>query len=147
MDIVYHSKSKWQKRICYCFDSQNNTGKNTLTNTICELFKGYSIDNVNKIDEIVGRNNSLLENRKLIVCNELSSADSNQFIDFDTLKSAITEKSIVISEIYQLSRPAENVVNLIFLSNHDCLIQILKGDRRCVVSETSDARKNDFWIL
>lgn len=53
------------------------SGKNTFTNTICELLKGYSIDNVNKIDEIVGRNNSLLENRKLIVCNELSSADSN----------------------------------------------------------------------
>ena len=84
-----------------------------------------------------------MKNRKLIVCNELSSADSNHFIDFETQKSAITEKSIVISEIYQLSRPAENVVNLIFLSNHDCLIQILKGDR-CVVSESSDARKNDF---
>ena len=119
------------------------SGKNTFTNTICELLKGYSIDNVNKIDEIVGRNNSLLENRKLIVCNELSSADSNQYIDFDTLKSIITEKSIIISEKYQPSRPAENVVNLIFLSNHDCPIQILKGDRRYVVSETSDARIND----
>ena len=123
------------------------TGKNTFTNAICQLLKGYSVENVNKIDNIVGKNNSLLENKKLIICNELSSADSNQFIDFDTLKSIITETSIIISEKYQPSRASENVVNLIFVSNHDCPIQILKGDRRYVVSETSAEKIDDkeYW--
>ena len=123
---------------------KEGTGKNTFTDSICHLLKGYSEDNINKIDQIVGSYNSLLENKKLIICNELSSADNNQFIDFDTLKSVITEKTIIISEKYQPSRPAENVVNLIFLSNHDCPVRLYQGDRRYVVSETSSARKDDF---
>lgn len=89
----------------------------------------------------------------LIICNELSSADSNKYLNSDALKSVITENTIDINQKNIPVRTAENVCNLILVSNDFIPIKIEQGDRRYVVTEVSDktiltilARYWIYWI-
>ena len=123
---------------------KQGTGKTCFTNRICKLLKGYSKKNVTNIDDIVGKFNASIENNKLIVCNELTSAEANKYLNSDALKSVITEKQIEINQKNEKVRTCENVCNLIIVSNNDAPIKIENGDRRYVVLETSAIHKDDF---
>lgn len=58
-------------------------GKTIFCNMISKLLKGYAIKNSNNIEHIIGKLNTLIENKKLIVCNELESVDTNKYINLD----------------------------------------------------------------
>ena len=120
------------------------TGKTMFTNRISKLLKGYSKKNVTNIDHIVGKFNTAIENNKLIVCNELASAETNKYLNSDALKSVITEKQVEINQKNEKVRTCENVCNLIIVSNNDAPIKIENGDRRYVVLEASSVHKGDF---
>ena len=81
---------------------------------------------------------------KLIVCNELSSVETNKYLNHDALKSIITEKEAVINQKNMPERSIENVVNLIMVSNNFNSVKIEAGDRRYVVMEVSDKYKGNF---
>ena len=51
------------------------TGKNVFTNVICKLMARYANENVTSIESVVGKFNAVLENKKLLVLNELQSID------------------------------------------------------------------------
>lgn len=119
------------------------TGKNVFTNVLCHLMNRYSNKNLTNIDHIVGKYNQSIEGMKLIVCNELSSAETNKYLNSDSLKSVITENQTDIRQMYLPVHPAQNVVNLILLSNNATPIKIENGDRRYVVSVVSDKYKGD----
>lgn len=114
------------------------TGKNTITDTWSELLAGYSIPNVSRIESIVGRFNSAIENKKLIVCNEMSSTEMNTVNIFDRLKAMITEPTIDIEVKGIDVRNAQNVSNYIFLSNNFNPIKITSGDRRYFIITPSE---------
>ena len=97
---------------------KEGTGKNVFTNVLCKLLGRYANPNLTNISHIVGRFNGALEDKKLIVCNELSSADTNKYLNSDALKSVITDKTVNIETKGIDSRLRENVVNLILVSNH-----------------------------
>lgn len=80
---------------------------------------------------------------KLIVCNELSSAETNKYLNSDSLKSVITEKIITIEEKNISPRIAENVCNLILVSNNDVPVKLEYGDRRYVAINVSNKYKGN----
>ena len=96
------------------------------------------------INHIVGNFNTAIEDKKLIVCNELSSADTNKYLNSDTLKAVITERKVNIEAKGVDARLRENVVNLILVSNHFGPIKITANDRRYLIIETSNKRCKDF---
>ena len=122
---------------------KQGTGKNAFTNVLCDLMKRYSNRNITKIDSIVGKFNASIENMKLIVCNELSSVETNKYLNHDALKSVITEKEAVINQKNMPERSIENVANLIMVSNNFNVAKVESGDRRYVVTEVSDKYKGD----
>ena len=130
--------------IALVLTGKQGTGKNVFTNVLCDLMKKYSNRNLTNIDNIVGKFNASIENKTLIVCNELSSAESNKYLNSDALKSVITENTIDINQKNMPVRTAENVCNLILVSNDFIPIKIEQGDRRYVVTEVSDKYKGDF---
>ena len=67
------------------------TGKNVFTNVICKLMARYANENVTSIDSVVGKFNAILENKKLLILNELQSIDCNEYLNSDALKSVITD--------------------------------------------------------
>ena len=122
---------------------EQGTGKNTFTNIICDLMKRYSVRNLTDFCELVGKFNPIIENNKLIVCNEMSSTDSNLRLNFNALKSIITEDQLRVGDKFQPKRTVKNVVNLIVLSNFFDPVKVEGGDRRYVVCEVSEEHKDD----
>ncbi len=122
---------------------EQGTGKNIFTNVLCDLLNRYSNRNITNIDHIIGKFNTSIENMKLIICNELSSAETNKYLNSDALKSVITEKTTTIEEKNLSPRIAENVCNLILVSNNDFPIKLEYGDRRYVVSNSSSKYKGN----
>ena len=119
------------------------TGKNAFTNIICDLMNRYASRNVTNIDHLSGKFNTVSENMKLIICNELSSAETNKFLNFDTLKSIISDDTVMMNSKGIDPRKIQNVANLIMLSNHFAPVKIEGGDRRYVVTHSSSVHKGD----
>ena len=124
---------------------KQGTGKNTFfTDIICKLMARYANENITTIDSVIGKFNAVLENKKLLILNELQSIDSNKYLNSDALKSVITDKSININQKNEPERLCENVANFIMVSNNEIPIKIESSDRRYVVSKTSDKHRGDF---
>lgn len=119
------------------------TGKNTVTDAWSELLAGYATPNVSNIDTIVGRFNSSVENKKLLVCNEMTSAEMKSSNVWDRLKALITENYVDIEVKGIDVRKCENVANFVFLSNNFNPVKITEGDRRYCVLTPSEAVKGD----
>ena len=110
---------------------------------MCKLTEGYSIPNENKIENIVGRFNLSLENKVLVICNELQSIENARYLNSDALKSIITERTIRYDTKHVKVRDGENVANLILVSNNILPIKIENGDRRYVVVNCSEKMKGN----
>ena len=120
------------------------TGKNVFTNVICKLMARYANENVTSIESVVGKFNAILENKKLLVLNELQSIDCNKYLNSDALKSVITDKKININQKNEPERLTENVANFMMVSNNNIPIKIECTDRRYMVTKTSDEKRGDF---
>ena len=112
------------------------TGKNVFTDTICNLLGEYANDNA-CIDNITGEFNDSIINKRLIVCNEVSTFTTNKKFNADKLKTLITESTIDINKKFMSVSHQQNVCNFIILSNNFAPIKIEEGDRRYLVSEVS----------
>lgn len=115
------------------------SGKNWYTNVICKMMSKYADDNVS-LSDILEQFNSVLENKKLLVLNEVRSLDSGRKVDNDKLKSLITDKRMKIEEKFAPRRTVDNVANFIMISNNRISINIDQHDRRYMVTETSSAK-------
>ena len=120
------------------------TGKNVFTNVICKLMARYANENITSIESVVGKFNAVLENKKLLVLNELQSIDANKYLNSDALKSVITDYKININQKNEPERLAENVANFMMVSNNNIPIKIETTDRRYMVTKTSDDKRGDF---
>ena len=100
--------------------------------------------NITKIDTITGRFNLTIENMVIGMCNEMQDETNAKFLNGDALKSIITEYDIEYESKFINKRQGENVINLMFFSNHDLPIRLENGDRRYLVIKVSNKRKGDF---
>jgi phage/plasmid-associated DNA primase len=124
---------------------EQGTGKNKFfTDVISKLFGRYAIQNENNINNIIGRFNSNIENKILVICKELQSIDNNKLSNFDGLKSLITDEKMNVESKYLNIRTIDNVSNFIFVSNNSIPIKIANSDRRYGVFKCSDVYKNNF---
>ncbi len=122
---------------------KQGTGKNVFTNVICKLMTRYAAENVTSVESIVGKFNTMLENKKLIILNEMQDADANKHLNSQALKTLFTETDVLINQKGITERPAENVANFIFCSNNMQPVKIERSDRRYMVTVTSDKHAND----
>ena len=128
---------------CLVFTGDEGCGKTIVSNLFSKLLGIYAEKNITNIDDICGKFNAVLENKKLIVCNELATIDNNKSFNADIMKSIITEDSIVINEKNEPKRTAENVANFILISNDSVPIRISRNDRRYCICECSSKYANN----
>jgi phage/plasmid-associated DNA primase len=121
---------------------EHGIGKNFLTNVLCKLLGRYAEENICDIEHVTGTFNDIIENKKLIVLNEISSVE-DKYRNNNKLKSMTTEKTITINKKYVPIRKILNVSNFILASNHYICLVIEEGDRRFVVILVSDKRQQD----
>lgn len=131
-----------QTNVCMMFKSDQGTGKNTVTNVLCELLSNYSVSNITRLDDIVSQYNMIIDGKKLIVCNELPSCTKNKS-QFDTLKSLWTESTHMIGEKYVARRKAFIPLNGIILTNNLDSLSLERTDRRYCCLEVSNNMKSN----
>ena len=122
-------KPNFKTEVALVILGNQGTGKNIFTNVICKLMARYANENITSIESIVGRFNAVLENKKLLVLNELQSIESNKYLNSDALKSVISDKRININQKNEPERLCENVANFIMVSNNNYPIKIEGTDR------------------
>lgn len=128
--------------VCVLLKSNQGSGKNTFTNVLAEILNGYSEINITSLEDITSEFNMVLENKKLIVCNELGSLIKSK-TDFDKLKSIWTDKIIRVGDKYIAKRQVESPINGILLTNNFDVVKIESSDRRYLCLETSDCMINN----
>ena len=110
---------------------------------ICKLFGQYATPNETKLSNITGRFNSSIENKVLVVTNELQDIENQKQLNSDAMKSVITDKDIMYEAKYLNAREGENVANFLCFSNHDFSVKLESGDRRHVVNRCSEDHVGD----
>ena len=115
-----------------CITGEQGSGKNTFTNVIQEMLHWYS-RTLEDIDHILGRWNALMENKKLIVGNEIEAFGDSKHTAWNKFKHLNTEDVITFEEKNEPKRQSENYLNFILVSNNDIVAPIEKTDRRFLV--------------
>ena len=132
-----------KNEVALVISGNSGTGKTTFTDILCNLLSGYS-KTIQGVKRLTGEYNSVIENKMLIVANELDIADSNFEREMNALKSIITDDQKDCRKIYEDFYTCENVCNFIFCSNYDNSITINNDDRRYCIIKSSDKFKGDF---
>ena len=145
---VYHYITRWIASIIQIPNSKLETaiviigamgaGKNLFSGALCNLLARYSVDNISDLDHIIGKYNAVIDNKKLVVCNELESILRGKAKNMDKLKTLITDKTVQIHQKYIAAHLCDNVSNFIFISNNPVPLIIADQDRRFLVTKTSD---------
>ena len=122
--------------------SKQGTGKNTfftdhLVNIIGKVYACYE----SNANNIFGQFNKKIENKHLVVCNEMVDAETasqRQAISYDRLKSLMTDQTISIRAMRTDAYDVDNVFNLIVVSNNVMPFRIEDEDRRLIFLDVSN---------
>ena len=122
--------------------SKQGTGKNTfftdhLVNIIGDVYACYE----SNANNIFGEFNKKIENKHLVVCNEMVDAENaarRQSINYDRLKSTMNDQTISIRAMRTDAYDVDNVFNLIVVSNNGMPFRIDDEDRRLVFLDVSN---------
>lgn len=115
-----------------CITGEQGSGKNTFTKVLQEMLHWYSRI-LEDIDHILGRWNALMENKKLIIGNEIAAFGEGQKFAWNKFKHLQTEDTVTFEEKNEPKRQSENYLNFILISNNDIIVPVEKTDRREVV--------------
>jgi hypothetical protein len=132
---------------CLILKGLQGVGKGRFTDIISELTSGYSASNINRMDEVTGNFNSILLSKVFLVLNEIKNVGEEKNANYDNLKSIITDERFTINEKNVPRFEAENVNNLVVVTNHNYPVRVEASDRRYVVCDckTDYLGRLDYW--
>ena len=117
-------------------------GKNRFTDIFSELLSGYSRPNVTDLEKLIGKYNTIIENCKFMVLNEIAQAREDYYITNQKMKSYITDYDVDVEGKYEPIRRSDNVCNFVLLSNNSKPIRLEMGDRRYLVLNANGKYSN-----
>lgn len=130
-------------RIALAMVSKEGCGKGTLTDFMKYILGNDSIAEVIGIQSITQKHNTIIQNKRLILVNEMSSTKDEFRSNFDKIKSLITDAHVQIEPKGIAPYKIDNIGNYILCTNHSDSIIIGESDRRYAVFEASDIHIND----
>jgi hypothetical protein len=124
--------------------SEQGTGKGF----VYEFMKNYVIGkwacvDMEGIESVTGKYNEFIENKRLLLINEMCSTRDNFHSNFDKIKANITDPTIQIKRRYIDNYNIDNIGNYILCSNHKDSVIVSNGDRRYSMFEVSSRYKGD----
>jgi hypothetical protein len=125
--------------------SEEGTGKGLLSEFIRSLL-GFNNCKTNvKVDQLIGKHSTLLENNQLIVLNELSfvGTKSDKREVTNELKSMFADPYIVIEPKYQKQIEIPNLCNFMVFSQDENCLHLNNDNRRYVVIKIQ-RKKEEF---
>ena len=131
-------------RVALAMVSGQGTGKNTLFDFMSEFILGNNNTvAVTGINSITGNFNAILQNKRLININEMSSTKDEFKSNFDKIKGFITDTTIQITPKGIDSYTMSNIGNYILFTNHADSIIVEETDRRYAIFDMSNIHAND----
>jgi hypothetical protein len=119
----------WQKiGILLCAKSKEGSGKGIVFDFMRSILGGRLYAQINSLDQILGKNNAILEGRLLINGDEIIWGGNIK--DGNALKGLITEPEVWIEEKYRAKYKIQNTTAFAFASNEDRALSSREGDRR-----------------
>jgi hypothetical protein len=105
------------------------------------------VDDAEGIESITQKHNTALQNKRLVLVNEMSSTRDNFRSNFDKIKSYITDDTLLIEPKGRDAYQINNISNFLLFTNHRDAIIVEESDRRYAVFEMSTCRKGDwaYW--
>jgi len=140
------------------FRGAPGTGKTSICSVVSYLMDGKIDDGKaalyyetgNAAQDVYGTFADAFERRKIVVINEASNEDSFQHFQ-RLLNMVCDERGIMVNKKFIQAFRIKNIAGMIFVSNKLVVVPITEDDRRFVVYEATNARRNneqwfgDFW--
>jgi len=126
--------------VALLFSGPMGSGKDLLIKMLSSIF-GVSNDyvyNQNELGHVLGKVNTGLKNKLLVIVNELSGMDGSKYEE--QFKDAITREYNLIEEKYQKPFKQKNVITICALTNREKSIRFGPENRRWILFKTK--RKN-----
>lgn len=120
-------------------------GKDIILDFISWFVMGkWNVCRLTGIEEATGKFNSQLQGKSLCVVNEMASTKEEFRSNFDKIKPNITNVDIGINSKGINRYEIENISSWIFMSNHEDVMYMEKGDRRYTCLRASLKYKNNL---
>ncbi len=118
-------------------------GKNTMIELLELLLKKRNILNTTGIASITQKHNSAIQNKRLVVINEMSSTKEEFKSNFDKIKSYITDSTISIEPKGVNAYEIDNISNYMLFTNHRDAVIVEEKDRRYPIFEMNSVHANN----
>lgn len=130
-------------RVALLMVSDQGTGKNTLADFMKLILRPCNVASVEGIEGVVGRFNTQVQNKRLIVMNELCSTREEFRNNFDKIKPIISDATITIEPKGVNKYELDNIANLIAFTNHEDAVSLEELDRRWAAFKMSNIYRNN----
>lgn len=141
-------QSPERNNIALVMISDQGVGKGNFLELIQLIMGVHCCDtSITGISSITQKHNTIIDGKRLIVINEMSSTREEFKSNFDKIKAYITDSYINIEPKGFKPYRATNIGNYIMVSNHEDSIVIEDTDRRYQVFRCSNIYRNntEFW--
>jgi hypothetical protein len=130
-------------RVALAMVSEQGTGKGFFLEFMKMILRRTNVAETQGIQSISQKHNTIIQNKRLVVINEMSSTRDEFKSNFDKIKTYITDPVIQIEPKGVDPYSIDNIANFILFTNHRDSIIIEDSDRRYAVFEMSSVHRND----
>ena len=131
-------------KIALLMISPQGCGKGTLIEFLEYILRKINIVSMVGVGNVVGKFNTILQGKRLICINEMSSTKDEFRSNFDKMKSYITDPTLIIEPKGINSYSVDNISNFIMFSNHRDSVIVEQQDRRYAIFEMSIKYMNNW---
>ncbi|AMQ10570.1 highly derived D5-like helicase-primase [Brazilian marseillevirus] len=143
--IIKNPREKTGIALVILSDSQG-AGKGVITDFLLDKVFGRKLGTcIGDLERVVHRFNSVLNNRLLVVLDEVRAVDASDYHkSFDVIKHLITEKTVQIEKKGVETSEEPSFVNFLLTTNNSFVVKVEQSDRRYAMFRCSDKRAKDF---
>ena len=145
---IYETPNNKTMTCIILYSNTHGTGKGTFMNFLIDMVFGNHISSMGYgLEKILGRFNSLLENKVFIGVDEMQSKSRGEYsIDNEKLKNIIVEDKIQIERKNFPTYDSNNHLNFMINTNNLGIVRIDGSDRRFVpIQVKEDTRTEEYW--
>jgi hypothetical protein len=140
--ILRHPETKLE--VALVLLGETRTGKNKWAEFVSHLLGRYAVENITDMDHVVGKFNAVFEYKRFVVVNELESVAEAKRMNFDRLKTLITDKTASYNRKYGAMSQGDNTAHFVFISNNIVPLKITDADSmKFLITHVSSERRAD----
>ena len=130
-------------RVALVLISEQGTGKGWLCGFLRYIINNSNIAECCGIENVIQKHNTYIQNKRLVIVNEMASTKDEFRSNFDKIKPLITDLYLRIEPKGVNSYTIDNIGNYILCSNHLDSISLEESDRRYAIFEVSPKYKQN----